>query len=256
MNYFSSAESADRYAVGRPDFHRQTMQHLKDFLKLQHKVERALDIACGNGLSSKALLDLAKEVFATDSSVAMLQHALMPEKIHYSMAEATNQPFENHTFDLITVCSAIHWFDQDKFLHEAKRIIKPNGWLVLYDNFFSAEMAGEQEFKNWYLNVYLPKFPPPARNSPETWLHENIQTSGFILKSTQEFTNSVNFNLQNLVLYFTTQSNITAIIARGEMTYVEVEAYLQNELSSFFAEGENRRSIQFGNWIKYLQPLT
>lgn len=255
MNYFSSAESADRYAVGRPDFHGQAMLRAKDYLKLQGKLECALDIACGNGLSSKALLDIAKDVFATDSSAAMLQHALLPEKIHYSTADATNQPFENHTLDLITVCSAIHWFDQEKFLQEAKRILKPNGWLILYDNFFTAEMAGVQEFKNWYLNAYLRKFPPPARNSPETWLHENIQDFGFILKSTQEFTNSVNFNLQNLMLYFTTQSNITAIIARGEMTYVEVEAFLLHELSSFFPEDENQRSVQFGNWIKFLQPM-
>src|SRR6185503_5916696 len=59
MNYFNTKAAAERYSTGRPDFHRTTIKHIKDFLRLETKLDRALDIACGTGLSTKALLEIA-----------------------------------------------------------------------------------------------------------------------------------------------------------------------------------------------------
>jgi hypothetical protein len=36
------------------------------------------------------------------------------------------------------------------------------------------------------------------------------------------------------------------------MTYNEVEEWLNNELSQFYAT-DNTRTINFGNWVKYLR---
>ena len=50
-------------------------------------------------------------------------------------------------FDLVTVSSASHWFDIDALLDEARRILKPNGWLVIYENNFTGKMEGNDDFK-------------------------------------------------------------------------------------------------------------
>ena len=108
MNYFNQKTAADRYSKGRPDFHNNTIKHIKDYLHLGKKLNNALDIACGTGLSSKALFEIAINVYGTDTSQEMLNFASQPDKIHYSVASAEQQPFADNSFDLITVSSGVH----------------------------------------------------------------------------------------------------------------------------------------------------
>ncbi|MEO8412844.1 MAG: hypothetical protein ABI472_04265 [Ginsengibacter sp.] len=52
MNYFNTKTAAERYSKGRPGFHGNTIQHIKDYLPPDKKLDKALDIACGTGLST------------------------------------------------------------------------------------------------------------------------------------------------------------------------------------------------------------
>jgi ubiquinone/menaquinone biosynthesis C-methylase UbiE len=159
MNYFSPKSAAERYAKGRPDFHRNTIEHIKSYLGLESKLEKALDIACGTGLSTKALLDIAEQVYGTDNAAEMLKWVPIAPNIHYYQATAEEQPLDNETFNLITVSSGVHWFNIDQFLKEAQRLLKPGAWLVLYENHFIAEIPGKENFKHWFKEIYLKKFP-------------------------------------------------------------------------------------------------
>jgi len=255
MNYFAPNTAAERYAKGRPDFHGYSMQHIQDFLKLNHPFDKVLDIACGTGLSTKALLKIARAVYGTDTSQAMLDHALQKDQIKYTLARAEKQPFDDNYFDLITVCSGVHWFEIDKFLLETHRLLKSQAWLILYDNFFIAEMDNHPEFKNWYEQVYCIKFPAPARNNQYDWTKEKLGTLKFDFVKEETFTNPVYFNKKELMLYLTTQSNIIAVVEKKETTYEEVETWLEKELSNFFIDPPMKQQINFGNWIKYLQKV-
>jgi ubiquinone/menaquinone biosynthesis C-methylase UbiE len=51
MNYFNPRTAAERYSKGRIDFHAEIIKHVKDYLQLDNKLDKALDIACGTGLS-------------------------------------------------------------------------------------------------------------------------------------------------------------------------------------------------------------
>jgi ubiquinone/menaquinone biosynthesis C-methylase UbiE len=157
MNYFNPKTAAQRYSKGRPDFHSNTIKHIKDYLHLDKKLNNALDIACGTGLSTKALLEIATNVYGTDISQEMLNFASQQYKIHYSIASAEQQPFPDNHFDLITVSSGVHWFNIDKFLIEANRLLKSKSWLVLYENYFIAEMVGNENFTKWFPDIYLKK---------------------------------------------------------------------------------------------------
>jgi ubiquinone/menaquinone biosynthesis C-methylase UbiE len=252
MNYFDPKNAAERYSKGRPYFHSNTISHIQKHLHLDIKLDKALDIACGTGLSTKALLDIAVNVYGTDTSKEMLKWALSQDKINYLIAPAENQPFSNNEFNLITVCSGVHWFNIDKFLVEANRLLTNNGWLVLYDNFFISEMPGVESFSKWYPDVYLKMFPAPKRNNSYNWSNENLLSKNFTLDKQEEFKNPISYTKNELVLYFTTQSNITAVTDSGKMTYNEVEEWLNNELSQFYAT-DKTRTINFGNWVKYLR---
>jgi ubiquinone/menaquinone biosynthesis C-methylase UbiE len=253
MNYFSPKTAAERYSKGRPDFHSNTIKHIKDYLHLDKKLNNALDIACGTGLSTKALLEIATNVYGTDTTKEMLNLALEPDKINYSIASAEKQPFDYNYFYLITVSSGVHWFDIDKFLKEANRLLKSKSWLVLYENYFISEMVGNDNFTNWFPNVYLKKFPSPPRNNAYPWTNENLIPKNFNFVTEERFKNSITFNKKQLALYFTTQSNIIAAVEKNQTTYEEVENWLNQELASFFDNDDTTQTINYGNWIKFIQ---
>lgn len=253
MNYFNPKTAAERYSKGRPDFHSNTIKHIKDFLHLEKKLDKALDIACGTGLSTKALLEIATHVYGTDMSQEMLNLAVQTDQIHYAAASAEQQPFSDSGFDLITVSSGVHWFDIDKFLNEANRLLKSRSWLVLYENYFISEMVGNDNFTNWFPNVYLKKYPSPPRNDSYSWTNENLNPKNFIFVTEERFKNAIVFNKQQLALYFTTQSNIISAVEKGETTYEQVESWLDKELTSFFENDDTEQTIHYGNWIKFIQ---
>lgn len=253
MNYFDPKTAAERYSKGRPDFHHNTIRHIKEYLQLDKKLDAALDIACGTGLSTKALLEIATTVYGTDISQEMLKLASLPGIIHYAMAPAEQQPFPGNSFELVTVSSGVHWFAIDTFLAEANRVLKSRSWLVLYENHFIADMPGNDQFAQWFRDVYLKKFPSPPRNNTYDWSNENLNPQRFHFIHEEKFKNPIVFTKKQLALYFTTQSNIIAAVEQNQITYEQVENWLAQELTSFFDNDEVTQTIHYGNWIKYIQ---
>ena len=114
-------------------------------------------------------------------------------------------------------------------------------------------MVGNNQFTNWFLNVYLKKYSSPPRNNSYAWTNENLISKNFKFISEEKFKNAINFNKKQLALYFTTQSNIIAAVEKNQTTYEEVENWLDQELASFFDTEETTQTINYGNWIKYIQ---
>jgi len=256
MNYFSPHTAAERYSRGRPDFHANTIRHIKEYLQLDRLVEKALDIACGTGLSTKALLEIASQVYGTDISEEMLMRAPLPEKIQYQLAPAEKQPFSDSSFDLITVSSGVHWFNIKAFLRETHRLLKKEGWLVIYENHFIAEMEGQPDFTAWFKDVYLKTFTSPPRNNSFDWSDANLGQYHFRMAKEEVITNPVQLTKEQLILYFTTQSNIIAAVESGKTSYETAEQWLSEALSPFFPQPDEARTIHYGNWIKYLQRVS
>lgn len=252
MNYFDSPFSASRYTAGRPSFHKLAIENISKFFRCVNGFENVLNVACGTGLSAEPLLQIARHVYATDSSGEMLAMTPQKEKIHYALAPAEKQPFSDGMFDLITVCSGIHLFNINDFLAEASRVLKENGFLVIYDNFFLGEIAGQPTFHDWYHNRYLQRFPTPPRKSNFSFSAPHLQPKHLYLIGEDEFTNAVNFTKSQLILYFTTQSNIISSVNYGRASYVETEEWLEAELETFFRNGEEQTFL-FGNWMKFIE---
>lgn len=255
MNYFNPKNTAERYSKGRPYFHDNTIQQVKKALNLNTKVDKALDVACGTGLSTKALLNIANHVYGTDTSEEMLKYASLNSSIHFQKAKAENLPFNQLEFDLITVCSGVHWFQIDLFLQESHRVLKEDSWLILYDNFFISEMENVPAFNKWFPEVYLKKYPSPPRNNSYDWSNKNLLSKGFSLEKEETFKNQVSFSKEELILYFTTQSNITAAVENKSATYTEIEFWLNKELTAFFSDKNTHQIISYGNWVKYLKKI-
>jgi ubiquinone/menaquinone biosynthesis C-methylase UbiE len=118
-----------QYAFFRPTY----PQALYDFI-LSHVNEKnvAWDCGCGNGQVAKDLSNWFKRIEATDVSAKQIENAVAKDNISYRISPAEQTPFENSTFDLITVGQALHWFDIPNFFKEAQRVGKPGGIIAIW----------------------------------------------------------------------------------------------------------------------------
>jgi hypothetical protein len=114
-------------------------------------------------------------------------------------------------------------------------------------------MVEVDSFADWFPTVYLKKFPSPPRNDAYIWSNENLRPKNLIFLAEEKFKNCVKLTKKQLVFYFTTQSNIISAVEKGETTYAEVENWLDMQLTSFFGNDDMIQTINYGNWIKYIQ---
>jgi ubiquinone/menaquinone biosynthesis C-methylase UbiE len=118
------SRQADLYAKYRPEYPDELYQFI--FSKIKN-FDTAWDCATGNGQAAKVLAEHFSHIEATDISAKQIENAFPLNNIHYTVQIAEKTSFENHSFDLITVAQALHWFKFDDFFIEVKRVLKPDG---------------------------------------------------------------------------------------------------------------------------------
>lgn len=240
-NYFAYPTAAERYASGRPYFHPLAIERIRALCCPTGRVARALDVGCGTGRSSIALLDIADEIVGVDSSAEMLIRAQQNPRVSYVCGQAESLPFEDASFEFITVALAFHWFDRERFLAEAGRILRIGGWLVIYNDVFAGHMAGNEYYAAWNREHYLSRFPSPIRNS-------DAVRHGFSESSFEEFVHEIAFTRDQLVNYFLTQTNVIAAVEAGGDSLDSVANWLLESVRPFFANEAER--FQFSCQIR------
>ncbi len=212
---------------------------------------RALDVGCGTGLSTTALKEIAEQIVGVDASQAMIARAPKDSSIQYCVAAAEELPFSECEFDLMTLSSAFHWLDRGKFCAEAHRVLRPEGWLIVYDNYFSAQMKENADFQAWHRDVCLAKYPSPTRASV-LFTSENSERQGFRLIHQEYYENIISFSVEELVDYLMTQSNVIARVEGGTEDIGEVRLWLMKNIRPLFRGLEEARFLFIGP-IWYLQ---
>ena len=99
-------------------------------------VERALDIACGTGKQISRFANSGIEVFGLDLSRGMLAQARDQATGRCVLADATQAPFADQSFDLVYCQYALHEKSRAVIAGlfvEARRVLKPGGHLAITD---------------------------------------------------------------------------------------------------------------------------
>ncbi len=97
---------------------------------------RTLDAACGEGYGSALLARSAASVEAVDVSEHVIEHARQRygylENVGFHTANCTSLPFADSEFDRIVSFETLEHLDaHDELLAEFKRVLKPEGCLIL-----------------------------------------------------------------------------------------------------------------------------
>lgn len=252
MNFFVHKTVAERYAKHRPYFHPLVIEKIKAQLQLSQSVPLAADVGCGAGQSTVALKEIAGRVVGMDLSLDMLRVAETKPGIHYVQAAAERLALKSNAADLLTTSLAYHWFDQDRFFAEVRRVLKENAWLVIYNNWIDGQLQDEPAFERWFTEVYETRYPSPKRNSaPVT--PDFARGHGFRFVHWEEYQNEVQFSVESLAAYLVTQSNVIAATEQGKEAVAEVYDWLITQTRPFFRS--EQVSFPFGGFIWYLQKI-
>lgn len=244
MNYFAPRSAAERYATGRPYYHPQVIQLIQNMLGLTAPVGRALDVGCGTGMSSIALRALARQVIGVDIASAMMAFAPPGPGVRYALSAAERLPFPAGRFDLVTISSAFHWLNQQQFLAEARRVLREGGVLVIYDNYFTAQMQENPAFEARFREAYLARYPSPSRKRAALSAAQAAE-AGFALEYETAYENIVSFSLNGLLEYLVTQSNIIAAVEGGQESILEVRAWLRETLLPLWGDPAQNANFVF-----------
>lgn len=123
-NATSFGKQSATYSKGRPGYPGSLYEWIA---KNSPNTETVWDVGCGSGQATLSLADYFARVHATDISDAQIQAAPPHPKINYAVAEAHESSLPEDWTDTITVATAVHWFANQQFWEEMKRVSKPDG---------------------------------------------------------------------------------------------------------------------------------
>ena len=254
MSFFAFQRVAEGYANHRPYYHPLIMGKIRHHLNLKKRCKNALDVVCGTGLSTVALKELAHHVTGIDGSEEMIAVANKTGdgRITYRQAPAEELPFDEKSFDLITVCGAINWIHRARFFPETKRVLKEQGWVILYDNFITDQMRESDAYTQWYQEQFLSRYPKPPRDETPLTPSE-CKGYGFHF-SEEEYTNELAWSREEYIEYMLTQSNVIVAVDMGNEIIADAREWMHTTLAPIIPDGE-KRTFLFAGYIWYLQRV-
>jgi ubiquinone/menaquinone biosynthesis C-methylase UbiE len=99
-----------------------------------------LDLGCGNGYLSKALIGTAPEICALEPSPVMcaLAKKTLGDDVDLRQGQAESMPFGDNSFDMVISLLSFRYMVWDKALDEIYRVLKKDGFFILVDLFASS----------------------------------------------------------------------------------------------------------------------
>ena len=123
------AEQADYYARYRPELHDVALE----LYVSGERFGNGLDVGCGAGHSTHALLPYCQDIVGIDNSRAMLDRAMPAGKIRYRLVNGASWPVASGWADLITLAGVLFYLDPIVLARELLRVAAPGCRVIVYD---------------------------------------------------------------------------------------------------------------------------
>lgn len=165
--------------------HRACFRFIKKYICDNFKI---LDVACGTGIFLKKLSKKngALRLFGTDNSLKMINTAKKNcGAINFLQADAEKIPYENSSFDLITIIDAFYYFqDKEKVFEECSRVLKKNRHLFIFYPAFDLLPSYFLEKTKVYSKRYF----------------FNLEENSYFLKRKEMAALAAKFNLEPIII--------------------------------------------------------
>lgn len=185
------------YSKSRPGYPDELFVFLSTLVKDKKLV---WDCATGNGQAAVSLAKYFEKVIATDASRQQIDNAFEADNIEYLVAPAEEIYFEDETVDMVTVATALHWFDHERFFPEVNRVLKHGGVFAAWSYAESKISDDIDPIMDYFSREYLYEYWPPEARVNWMERYENIEIP-FEKIDAPGFTAEAEWDLEQLVNY-------------------------------------------------------
>jgi ubiquinone/menaquinone biosynthesis C-methylase UbiE len=238
------------YARARPPVHPEVMRLVGERLGFVEPVRVAVDVGCGAGRSSTPLLALARTVVGLDPVPAMARAAAIAgvDGSGFGVAVAEALPVRSGSVDLLAAAGSLDFVDLDRFLPEARRVLRPGATLLAYD--FAPGRAFPDSPDSPALDAWFTDFRRRYPPAPRAEL-DLTTTPGFRWLGHEPFTVELPMSPESYVEYAMTETNVAAAIGRGTAA-ADIRTWCATSLAPVF--GGVARLIAFTGSFTWFEP--
>lgn len=228
---------AKQYAASRPTYPDELFACLATLVEPRRL---AWDCATGSGQAARGLVPHFDRVVGTDVSAEQIRNAIAHEKIEYRVAGYEDSGLGRWSADLVTVASALHWFDLDRFYTEVRRVLRPGGVLAAW-TYHVGHMAPpfDKLFGDFMRDVLRPYFGPGAELVDDRY--EGVTLPGAPIEF-PAFEVSASWNLDRMRTFIGSWSGVLAYRKeKGEDPY----ALIAEDLERLWGPPERVRTVRW-----------
>lgn len=240
------------YAVSRPPMHPRIMARVAETLGLAGRVERALDVGCGAGLSTAPLGRLARHSIGIEPLEAMLRWAgTTAPGASFAAGRAEALPIRSDSIDLITAAGSLNYADLERSFAEAARVLRPDGVLVVYDFSQGRSFPDSPLLDEWYAG-FVRRYPKPTDAGRQELDPEILAArgSGFRLSGHEGFEIGLVLGPAFYLNYAMTEANVAHAVRNGTPEG-EIRRWCADTLAPVFEDRE--KEVLFRGYIAYMK---
>lgn len=171
--------------------------------------EAALDIGCGNGVSTYRLLPLFDYVEGSDLGASLIEKARETYPgITFSVSTIEDYT-STHQFDAVTSATSFYWMDRDVVLRKMDTLLKPGGVFCAYKYDFPIAYGPLRDFFERELALKWAAHRDPRLTRYDDTL-ERIQASE-VFRETERVTlsNTIELTPREVAMFFLSTSYVT-----------------------------------------------
>jgi ubiquinone/menaquinone biosynthesis C-methylase UbiE len=186
------------YAAYRSRYSTQliTAMQAKCDLRREHVIA---DIGAGTGMLAELFLAHGNRVIAVEPNAEMLAECAKLQRefpaLELVQASAEETTLAGESMDFIAAGRAFHWFDAERAGVEFKRILKPNGWVILAS---VGRRRGDTPLEREYEDLLVRAAPAYAGVTARFKIYEEPERlfgSGYVLREEIESTQAMTLEM-------------------------------------------------------------
>jgi SAM-dependent methyltransferase len=248
---YASATMVLGYARSRPALHGRIVEIIGKRLGLTSRLQRALDIGCGAGLSTVPLTAVARTCVGLEPTAALLRwsSAVAPGAVFVS-GRAEKIPFGPRSFGLATAAGSLNYADLGCATNEAARVLQPGATLAVYDFSQGRSFRDSEALDEWF-ESFVARFPETGggwRAIDAERLEREAR--GLRLASFEPFEMELPYDAPRYVDYAMTETRV-AKAARAGQPEAAIRSWCETTLAEVFA-GE-ARAVVFRGYVACLR---
>ena len=239
----------------RPFLHKKVIERFQKDITKQY-FANGLDIGCGAGLSTKALKRICGHVTGADISEEMVKISRevcdCVEGYDFIISKAEEIPAGYCKYDIVTAAGVIQWVEREPFLQNLKNVMNKNGYFLIYDFCISDKMKDNEEYSQWWHDLYLKEFPKPYRNE-YVWTDRDVEKYGFKMLDQVQYEMEHEFDMGSFIEFMLIQSNVNAKIEGEGRNVDKVRRWFEESLTPIF--DKERKTLIFKAYSWYIKAV-